>query len=80
MKKIVIPITVLGVLLGAYWWWQRRSILKRAEPVTKSQPTTRNEIEETANETYQEEAQANLLANREDFKDWTIAVKCNVNH
>jgi len=78
MKKIMIPLTILGLAVSGYWLWRERKGLRN-----KIVEGHRSPVEEKANvnvaDHTNEELPGSLLADRDEVKDWVIAVKCNVN-
>jgi len=78
MKKLLIPLSILGLVVGGYWLWRERKGLRN-----KIVEGHRSPVEEKANvnvaDHTNEELPGSLLADRDEVKDWVIAVKCNVN-
>ncbi|MFC6295452.1 hypothetical protein ACFQH1_09600 [Lactiplantibacillus daoliensis] len=78
MKKIMIPLTILGLAVSGYWLWRRRKSL-RNQTVESHRPPVNEKVDTNVADHANEDLQGSLLADRDEVKDWVIAVKCNVN-
>jgi len=78
MKKLLIPLTILGLAVSGYWLWREGKSL-RNKIVESHRPPFKEKADTNMADHVNEDLQGSLLADRDEVKDWVIAVKCNVN-
>jgi len=81
MRKILLGLVVSLTSLGGYWFWQHRDKIRQK----LQQPGLKDEWRGQALKTkgritddWQTELKGDALAGRGDFKDWLVAVKCDM--